>query len=86
MVRVPAALAVSVGSLGVVGLVPGHYAYVGSAMGGIRRRCRRYFLPPGRRRWHIDFLLSRACLREVHWLVTHDRLECAVAGHLLQLL
>ena len=86
LVCVPSALAVRVGSLGVLELPEGHYAYVGSAMGGIRRRCRRYLLPPGRMRWHVDFLLSRACLQEVHWLLTHRRLECAVAESLSRLL
>lgn len=83
---VPAVLALPVGSLGLLRLAPGYYAYVGSAMGGIRRRCRRYSSPPGRMRWHIDFLSSRAHICEVHRLLTRCRLKCKVAGYLSQLL
>lgn len=80
------ALKLHVGSLGSVRLAPGHYAYVGSAMGGIRRRCLRHSSPPERMKWHVDFLLSRARPRELHWLMTDRRVECEVAGRLSQLL
>ena len=41
-------------------LEPGYYAYVGSAMGGFFRRIPRYFLGPGKKHWHIDYLLDHA--------------------------
>jgi Uncharacterized conserved protein len=52
---------VKVGSLGLVNLPAGYYAYVGSARGGFRARVGRHLkltlLKEGRLRWHIDYLL-----------------------------
>lgn len=43
-------------------LLEGSYGYAGSAYGpgGIRARCRRHLRRPSKRRWHIDWLTSKA--------------------------
>ena len=45
-----------------VRVIPGVYAYVGSANGpgGIRARCRRHLLKKKKRHWHVDHLTTRA--------------------------
>ncbi len=60
-----------VGSLGELQLLPGWYAYVGSAFGpgGVRARCLRH-LRGGRPHWHMDYLRPQTQLLEI-WF-THD--------------
>lgn len=50
----------TVGRLGTCCFPQGYYYYVGSAFGpgGLRARLSRYFQPPQRRHWHIDYLLE----------------------------
>ena len=50
----------TVGGLGEIGLQAGEYAYVGSAMGGLRQRIARHLRASKRRHWHIDYLLAVA--------------------------
>ncbi len=49
---------IEVGALGRISFKRGYYAYVGSAMGGLRRRLKRYLEKPARLHWHIDYLLK----------------------------
>lgn len=55
--ELPRPACVSVGALGNLDFLAASYAYVGSAMGGLSRRVRRYARPATRPRWHIDYLL-----------------------------
>ena len=60
----------------------GYYAYVGSAMKGIRSRLVRHHQANKKRHWHIDYLLTG---HEVKGAVIQDgkeRLECAAAERL----
>jgi sugar fermentation stimulation protein A len=62
---------------------PGYYAYVGSAMGGLRGRIRRHITGPrARPRWHVDYLLQVASPMLILWGETQRSLECAVASAL----
>ncbi|RLG47689.1 MAG: hypothetical protein DRO06_02475, partial [Thermoproteota archaeon] len=47
-----------IGSLGELRFEEGYYAYVGSALRGLRARVRRHLLRPRTRRWHIDYLTT----------------------------
>lgn len=82
---------VDVGSLGEVKLARGHYAYVGSALGGklglekrVQRHARLARLKGGCLRWHIDHLLASPSLRlnEAILLESSKPVECAVSKKL----
>ena len=57
----------------------GYYAYVGSAMGGFRARLNRHLKGNKRPHWHIDYLLSKAFIREIILCEANNRLECTIA-------
>ena len=63
-----------IGSLGDFDIVPGFYAYVGSAFGsgGLRARIGHHLKSTAEPHWHIDYLLQVATPVEV-WLATADR-------------
>jgi len=49
---------IKVGSLGLVDILDGYYAYVGSAKRGLFNRLTRHFSKSKKLRWHIDYLTS----------------------------
>ena len=51
---------VKIGKLADILFPKGYYAYVGSAMRGIKARLRRHFASEKNYHWHIDYLLERA--------------------------
>ena len=63
-----------VGSLGRFDVIPGFYAYVGSAFGagGLRARLGHHLASAAEPHWHIDYLLQVACPVEV-WFATAGR-------------
>jgi Uri superfamily endonuclease len=65
---------IEVGRLGKFDIVPGFYAYVGSACGpgGIRARVGHHLESVAEPHWHIDYLLGFATPLEV-WYSTSDR-------------
>ena len=64
----------AIGSLGEFDIVPGFYAYVGSAFGsgGLRARIGHHLESTAEPHWHIDYLLQVATPVEV-WLTTAGR-------------
>ena len=77
IVSVPRLQRVAIGRLGEHDIIPGFYAYVGSAFGpgGLRARLQHHLAATARPHWHIDYLLAIAEPVEV-W--------CAVAGWKLE--
>ena len=63
-----------IGSLGEFDIIPGFYAYVGSAFGsgGLRARLGHHLESTAEPHWHIDYLLQIATPVEV-WFNTADR-------------
>jgi Uri superfamily endonuclease len=63
-----------IGSLGEFDIIPGFYAYVGSAFGsgGLRARLGHHLESTAEPHWHIDYLLQVATPIEI-WLTTADR-------------
>jgi Uri superfamily endonuclease len=57
----------------------GFYAYVGSAMGGLKPRLRRHLSDHKRLHWHIDYLLQKASIDSILLCETDERAECAIA-------
>ncbi len=63
-----------IGSLGAFDIVPGFYAYVGSAFGagGLRARIGHHLESLAAPHWHVDYLLTLAEPVEV-WFTTSDQ-------------
>jgi len=63
-----------IGSLGSFDILPGFYAYIGSAFGsgGLRARIRHHLESTAQPHWHIDYFLKVATPVEV-WFTTADR-------------
>ena len=74
ILRVPQMKRLEIGRLGAFDIVPGYYAYLGSAFGpgGIRARVGHHLEPVDQPHWHIDWLLSVALPLEV-WYAASDR-------------
>lgn len=66
-----------IGRLGAFDIVPGFYAYVGSACGpgGIRARISHHMESTAAPHWHIDYLLGVATPIEVWFTVSDRKLE-----------
>ena len=67
----------SVGRLGKFDLVPGFYAYVGSAFGfgGLRARIGHHLKSTAEPHWHIDYLLQVAIPIEFWYSTAARKLE-----------
>ena len=70
---------ISVGSLGRSYFPAGFYAYCGSALAGFEARLNRHLTKNKKPRWHIDYLLSKAEIREIVLCQTEKRLECLLS-------
>jgi len=57
----------------------GYYAYVGSAMGGLRPRLRRHLSKNKMPYWHIDYLTKTAAITSIIVLESAVRVECSIA-------
>ena len=57
----------------------GYYAYVGSAMNGIKSRLSHHLRRSKKPHWHIDYLLQRASIVDIGICETEDRVECNIA-------
>jgi Uri superfamily endonuclease len=68
-----------VGSLGECPFPAGTYAYVGSAMGGLRGRLGRHLDPGRKMHWHIDQLTRAGEIRGAFIIPSRTRRECAVS-------
>jgi Uri superfamily endonuclease len=71
-----------VGALGETVFLPGWYAYVGSAMGGLRARIARHLRREKKVFWHIDHLLAIGELKEVITVETGQSMECPLSRSL----
>jgi Uri superfamily endonuclease len=74
---VPRMKRIAVGQLGKFDIVPGFYAYVGSALGagGLRARIGHHLESAASPHWHIDYLLKVAEPVEVWHTTSDQRLE-----------
>lgn len=66
-----------IGRLGEFDIVPGFYAYVGSAFGsgGLRARLGHHLKSTAEPHWHIDYLLRSATPTEVWFTTFNQKLE-----------
>ncbi len=74
---VPQMKRIEVGQLGKFDIVPGYYAYVGSAFGsgGLRARLSHHLESIAAPHWHIDYLLRIAQPVEVWYSTASQKLE-----------
>lgn len=70
---------ITIGNRAGIVFFPGYYAYVGSAMNGLRQRLSRHIRNEKRKHWHIDYLLERASIIDVAVHETDSKSECAIA-------
>ena len=68
-----------VGKLGYVSFPRASYAYVGSAMNGLRARLIRHLREEKKLHWHIDYFLREAEIKEIILCQAEERLECSLA-------
>ena len=75
---------ITIGRLGDIQFHPGYYAYVGSAMSGLKPRLSRHLKSNKKLHWHIDYLLAKALVKKI--IVSENRngskIECAIARQL----
>jgi Uri superfamily endonuclease len=76
-----------VGRLGIFGLRPSFYVYVGSALGpgGLAARIGRHARQKKTWRWHVDYLRSVSDLVEVRFSPGGRRQECLCAERLAEM-
>jgi len=70
------------GRWGPMRFAAGHYAYVGSALGGLEARVRRHGRRDKSLHWHIDHLLRSARIEQVVYAQTSQKVECRLARYL----
>ena len=70
---------ITVGRLPDIRFSGGFYAYVGSAMGGIKTRLGYHLSRRKSRHWHIDYLLEKATIVGIIISEARERTECAIA-------
>lgn len=79
LIFLPEQQSIRVGSLGEIDFLPGWYAYVGSAMGGLRSRIGRHLRRDKKIFWHIDYLLKFGVLKEIITVESAQKIECLVS-------
>ena len=70
---------IEVGKLAGILFPKGFYAYVGSAMSGIKSRLRRHFASEKNFHWHVDYLVERANAISALIIPGEMRAECILA-------
>jgi len=79
LIRLPEAQTITIGSLSDVYFPRGYYAYVGSALGGVKPRLSHHLSRTKKRHWHIDYLLQKASITDIIIGESESRVECAIA-------
>ena len=79
LIKLPEEQTVTIGSLKVIHLPGGYYAYVGSAMSGLKSRLSHHLKGNKKPHWHIDYLLQKASISGRILCETGDRVECTIA-------
>ena len=70
---------IQIGKLGRLRFRRGYYAYVGSALNGIGPRILRHLCSNKKMHWHIDYLLRKGKIVEIHCFSSDKKEECRIA-------
>ena len=84
LIELPKSLEIQIGRLGRIKFQKGFYAYVGSALNGLKQRIDRHLRKDKKFHWHIDYLLDRADVQKVIYAKTSEKMECKIAESLLK--
>jgi len=84
LIRAPYDFTLKIGGLGKIPIKAGYYAYVGSALGGLKGRIGRHLKREKTLHWHIDYLLTRAQVVDVVQAQSETRKECEIARELMK--
>ena len=79
LIQLPEEQTIKAGSVLDTYFPTGYYAYVGSAMGGLKPRLNHHLKENKKPHWHIDYLLQKASIHGVIVCQTKDRAECIIA-------
>jgi len=85
IIRITKTSKIQIGKLGQLTFNEGIYAYIGSAMKGIKKRTERHIrllnTKNGKCRWHIDYLLvnPNATFVELVEIPTEEKIECRLS-------
>jgi len=79
LIKLPEAQTINIGSMIDVHFPRAYYAYVGSALGGVKARLSHHLKRNKRPHWHIDYLLQKATIADVIIGEAKGRTECAIA-------
>ena len=79
LIKLPEEQEMAIGGLKVIHLPGGYYAYIGSALGGLRSRLSRHLQRNKKLHWHIDYLLQKASINNIIICETEGRIECTIA-------
>ncbi|WP_025209935.1 GIY-YIG nuclease family protein [Hippea sp. KM1] len=82
ILHVGVGVSIRIGAIGDIYFESGFYAYVGSALGGLKKRVKRYLSGSFARRWHIDYLLEYADIDGLVVWISPKRLEQPIAKKL----
>ena len=79
LIKLPAEQVLTVGRLQDIRFHSGYYAYVGSAMNGVKSRLSHHLRQDKKPHWHIDYLLQRASIIDIGICQAENRVECEIA-------
>ena len=82
IIRVPKLSRMRIGCLGKINFKRGFYAYVGSALNGLKPRIERHLSDKKRVRWHVDYLIESSKIVEVIYGISPKRKECEIENYL----
>lgn len=68
-----------IGGLGEINFKKGYYLYVGSAMNSLSKRVARHLRKKKKKKWHLDYLISRFNEVKPIEIRSSERLECALS-------
>jgi len=79
LIKLPEEKTIVVRRLGSVLFPCGNYAYIGSALGGLKQRLGHHLRTEKKLHWHIDYLLEKAHIEEIITCEAEERTECTIA-------
>jgi Uri superfamily endonuclease len=79
LIRLERSQIIRIGKLGRLRFQRGYYAYVGSALNGVESRILRHLCRNKKTHWHIDYLLKKGKIVEIHCFSSGLREECRIA-------
>ena len=79
LIRLDVGHNIQAGKLGRLRFRRGYYAYTGSAMNGIESRILRHLRSNKKTHWHIDYLLKKGKIIEIHCFSYDKKEECRIA-------